>query len=286
MNSARLVTTDPSVLVLAGQEDLVAREVAASIAQSGYALIWLTPADLGTCEWVHHVDDRGVWTSMTTRDRRHIVMGRCSGILNRLTALPSPPFARTDDREYAAMEQHALLTSILAGVDATVVNPVSPPSLAGPVQPLAWWLDAGRQAGLPVRRLRVTTDGRRWRAPAGWEAIHWQVSSTMAPTDRSQPAVPVGPRPVAWAESVRSPRRMWVVDGLAVGEPSPRWKAGAEGLAARCGCTLLEISVAQRGDREWVMVGAEPCPRAVPETVTTLLVQVLVRGAVPCRRSS
>jgi hypothetical protein len=211
-----------------------------------------------------------------------------SGVLNRVAWLPPVPYSRIDDREYAAMERNALHTSVLAGIVAPVVNPVRPPSLSGPMFDPVAWLALAARTGIPVRGMRVTTDGRRWRE-RGWLPLDWRAVTTPG-ADSGIPlhaSVPVGRRPVAWAEPVGPAHRVVVVGNRAYDPPEPRWGERCARLAAAARCPLLEVCLAPRtADASWVVTGADPSPAVLPPDAFNALVELLGAGRAMTDRPS
>jgi hypothetical protein len=281
------------LLILAEASDPVAAGVARRAAEGGAVLRWLTSDHLATARWDHRIDGQvggGAETRLRTADGTTTELGEVLGVLNRLRWLPPVPFASVDDRDYGAMERHALVTSALAALEGTVVNPVSPPSLSGPVLSPVAWTALAAASGLPTRRLRLTTDGRRWPA-RGWEGLDWQ--TVLDPGVEAVPlhqAVPVGRRPVVWAEPVGPPHHVTVVGPDVLGSPDAAWAERCRRLAEAAGCGLLQVTLAQRAAGEdWVVTGAEPTPTVVPPHAVDLLVALLASGtkvATDGRRTS
>jgi hypothetical protein len=255
------------LLVLAEPGDAVAAAVAGRL---GGAARWFTPLDLAAGRWTHRPD--GATTLRTASERIEFADAR--GVLNRVRWLPLVGFRSRADREYAAMERQALLTSVLAGLAGPVVNPVRPPSLSGPALTTAGWLALAARCGLPVAAMLATTDGRRWpgsgRDPAGWRAVfEHDVPETGWPA-----MLPVGRRPVVWAEPVVPAGRAVVVGGSVHG--------GSGGLAEGCrtlsqasGCPLLEVRLGRADDGRTVVTGADPLPQELPPAAVDALVELV-----------
>lgn len=269
------------LLILADRHDIVAAGVAARMSAAGGEWTWLSPLDLATASWTHTVGGGGaVSTRVRTAGGFTADLVAVTGVLNRIAWLPPVPYSSADDRDYAVMERHALHTSVLAGVAAPMANPVRPPSLSGPMLDSVAWLAMAAGARIPVRGMRLTTDGRRWREE-GWVPLDWQAVTTPGgeATIPLHAAVPVGRRPVAWAEPVGPEHLVTVVGDRAYEPPGVEWGRQCATLTAASGCLLLQVALAQRAaDGSWVVVGADPNPAAVPPAAIEALVELLDRG--------
>ena len=82
---------------------------------------------------VHRIGDRVTSTTLVLADGTTIDGERLGVVLNRLSYLVMPLFARAKpvDREYAHMETHALWLSVLSSLECPVVNPTSTRGLVG-----------------------------------------------------------------------------------------------------------------------------------------------------------
>ena len=271
------------LLVLADVGDGVADGVARAATGAGVPWRWLTPADLSMARWVHSLDGSSVRTRMVTADGYDLDLADATGVLNRVSWLLPVALSRPEDREYAMTERHALLTSVLASLTCPVVNPVQPPSLAGPMLDLAGWTALAARCQIPTRGLRATTNGRRWAA-RGWQPLPWRSVLTHGPeaAAASHPAVPTGSRPVVWAEPVGPGPQVTVVGNHVFDAPDPAWQGHARRLAVASGCPLLQISVGARGP-SFVLVGVEPTPAVAPPAAFEALLRLLTAncGSVP-----
>ena len=206
-------------------------------------------------------------------------------MLNRITYLPARRFPRAIDTEYAAMERQALVVSALAALSCPVANRPVGSSLAGPVHTPMHWLATAAAAGIPVRRVRVTMDGRE-APPLGTERSDWEVVlSVGGPDDLPlHPAVPSGHRPVAHAESVEAVGRVSVVGDHALGAPDSVWADRCLALARAGGVMLAVVTLGRRVDGTTVVTGVDSLPHdlgpeAVDALVATLTTRVPVGGA-------
>lgn len=246
-------------------------QVAASVARHlpAAATVWVTPAQMVQATWTHRLDQSGAWFQLRlgarTVDSREV-----TAALNRLRWLPVSGFSQPVDAEYAAMEWQALALSAMATLGERVVNRPCPPSPAGPSWSALEWVRAAGRLGLPVRRLRATTDARRYPGdtddPYPWR--WWLLADPPPgePAQRTSATVPIGPRPIVWVEPVTRPRTSWVVGGQLLGDHRPG-DPDAHALAQAAACSLLRIDLAHTSHGATVLTGADPFPEQVPEEV-------------------
>ena len=271
------------LLILADRDDVVAADVAARTSATGGEWTWLSPLDLATASWTHTVPGGrtgAVATRIRTAGGFTADLASFTGVLNRVAWLPPVPYSSADDRDYALMERHALHTSVLAGIAAPMANPVRPPSLSGPMLDAVAWLALAARARIPARGMRLTTDGRRWREQ-GWVPLDWQAVTTPGgeATIPLHAAVPVGRRPVAWAEPVGPTHRVTVVGDGAYEPPDVEWGRHCVRLTAASGCRLLQVALARRAsDGSWVVIGADPNPAALEPAAVEALVDLMDSG--------
>lgn len=153
-----------TVLVLAGDEDPGAAAVASAVAarRGAHAVTVVSPRQLAVARrWVHTVAPDGTTATEIRLSDGGCVPGSPGAVLNRIDGVTPVRFARANarDRDYAAMELHALFVSWLAGLPCPVVNPVNGNGSAGLLAP-PYWLLAARRAGLPVVRAGRTVGTR------------------------------------------------------------------------------------------------------------------------------
>jgi hypothetical protein len=263
------------LLILAEPDDAVAAAVGGRLRATGRPARWWTPLDLATARWTHRPGGSTVVTTAAGR----IDLATASGVLNRLRWLPPVGFRAQADREYAAMERQALLFSVLAGFRVPVVNPVQPPALAAPVLPVAGWLALAARCGLPVQQLVAATDGRRWPAPApgrsaaGWRGVFEPVLEGVgAAAEPDWPAtLPVGRRPVVWAEPVAPAPGAVVVGRQVFGAAGPLAE-GMLALSAAARAPVLQVQLGLAADGRRVVIGAEPRPARLPDEAVAALI--------------
>lgn len=270
-------------IVVAHPRDRVAAGAAAALAaRVGAAeVVLLGVEELAlAARWAHVQEDNRTRTVVRLPRGRAIDSEAVSGVVNRIRRVVAPRFRRRNDSEYGTMEFFALLLSWLAGLPCRVVNPPSPRGLAGDERSVPQWLRLAGAAGLPTRRLRMTTDGRRFFVPD--LTAHSASAGGWAIGEPLHPAVPVGAGPALFVEPVGDPRRVTVVGEAVFGAPSAEWAAGCRRLARSAGCELLELTIARRADAptEWLVSGANPVPEALTGSELGALADLLAGGRV------
>lgn len=259
-------------LILAEPADPVAGGVARHLPAT--STVWLTPAQLVRATWTHSLDMSGCWfrvrVGARTLDSREV-----TATLNRLRWLPVGGFGSREDGQYAAMEWQALAISALAALGEPVINRPCPPSLTGPSWSAIEWVRAAGRLGLPVRRVRATTDGRR-HPGHGDDAAGWRrwLEQDPQPAEEPRPHIPVGARPIVWVEPVTRARSCWVVGDDLLGDHLPG-DPDARALSQAAACSLLRVDMAQRPDGSTMLTGADPFPDRVPEEVAVSCADVL-----------
>jgi len=180
-------------LVLADEWDQTAARVASQLAtRHGRAAVRsLSPRQLATeVSWSHRVEQHGNTTTLRLADGTSLEDGGLSVVLNRLRFVDPPQFAAASaaDREYAGAELSALLTSWLAGLRCAVVDRPRPPHLSGGWRSTIGWQVLAGEAGLPTRRLRYTTNGRRFAVPGLFPLEPPTATNGAAPGCLAEPA--------------------------------------------------------------------------------------------------
>jgi hypothetical protein len=267
-------------LVLAHIGDDTAAEVALRLRRRvGPARVRVvTPEELVLApSWAHVIDGSGVRTRIRLASGEVIGEPGPLAVFNRLRFVTPIQFdgAATADREYATMELHALVLSWLASMGCPVVNRPSPRGLGGDDRTTLEWLRLASRAGLPVRAMRATTDGRGF-AVAAWPARPYAVRGSPDPGNGGGDdtggtvVLPRGRRPALFAEPVDPERaRLLVVGDRVLADPIleaglAALRAGAQRLAADGDTALLELSLARgttrRGDHQEDPAGGQPAP--------------------------
>ena len=228
--------------------------------------------------WSHRQDGRRVHTLIELADGRRIDSDAIAAVLNRARYTPAPPFPAHRDREYAVMEIFALLVSWLCSLRCPIANPASARGLAGSERSLLEWLRLASSCRLPTRRMRFTTNGRRFHL-AGMQAHQPPVINGRLPGPGLETAVPAGPRPVLFAEQVGPPERVLVIGKAVFGgreQAADRFRR----LATACDCIILEVGIAPTNDRrESVVCYADPFPAHLRDEEVESLAAWLVAAA-------
>lgn len=169
---------------------------------------------------------------MLLRDGSVLDSGGLAGVFNRLRWVPPAPFADARDRDYSVSELSALLLGWLAGLACPVVNPPFPGGWPSPATAPVWAGALAASVGVPARRVRATTDGRRHPTPGWWA------------TEGEQGAV----------------RTVLVAGDQVVGAPDEDWEDGCRRLARTAGLLLAGVRLAGTEGRGWVVDRLDPFP--------------------------
>ncbi|MGN7200329.1 hypothetical protein [Arthrobacter sp. SAFR-044] len=155
MSTAFLVIADPHD----GGAARVTRRLSAL--QGGQGVLQVSPKILSRCEWLHTVSSTGAChTTIGVPDGRTLDDRTLRSVLNRMASPPSVPAFKTasvKDRDYAAAEFQALLTSWLASLGSRVINRTGPGLLAGAYGPPLSWMAHAFASGLKVQVARMAT---------------------------------------------------------------------------------------------------------------------------------
>jgi hypothetical protein len=256
-----------AVLAHRGDADaeLLARELAARA--PGTALIWEDELFLGS-RFTHRLGDGDIRTEIVLAGGRRLDSAALRGLVCRLTHTLPAQFAAAPgpDRDYAAMESHALLLSWLASLRCPVVNPASPRQLGGPALGLLEWFPLAAASGLRSRRIRLLPSG----APppgSGWQAVAADLgsASTAAPIGAESGYAEAGAQ--LWAEPIEGAvAQLLVVGDRVLGGDGGEVAEGCVELARRAACPVLGVHLAAApDDGPRVFCGAETMPRLGPE---------------------
>lgn len=258
------------VLVLANQDDALAAQVASRLAdQLGRSAVSFLRVEelIHHSALVHEVREGRDRTVIRRPDGSTVRSEAVGLVFSRVRQVWPLSFARSEDREYAAMELHALLLSVLSSFPCPVIPRPSPRGLGGPIRSTIEWMHLARLAGLAVPRMRVTTNERRFPA-AGLQRVG--VEAFMAPDDvpawRSGSlsrvaSIPVGARASVLQERVHGFRRVTLIGHEVLGAPSASFAAGCRRLGEIAEIPFLRI-IAGRGehDTRWLVHGASAVP--------------------------
>ena len=234
------MSREPVIVVLAHGHDHGASAVARAIAarRGEDAVLRLSPADLTRAGWTHTIGAGGeVGGAVLTASGHRLAAGGVACVLDRLTAVLPPAFARAEarERDYAAAEMQALVLSWLTGLGCPVIRSPGAVGLSR-----RQWLARAIRAGIPVER---------------------EVAATSA---RLVPGEPVAPsaagRPVEVRDHPGGPLRSVLVAGDRLHGDVDRALAGpCLALAADTGCGLLSLMFAAR------LVDVDPFPPLADE---------------------
>lgn len=220
----------------------MSKDVSTLWAYQGLKARGLEPLELVTIEmlgqgvrWEHRLGSDGVFVDITLGDGRRINNDLVSGVLNRLSWVPSEhlPHVHPGDREYATQELLAFFTSWLNALPRPVLNRPRPPGLSGQLRHVSEWVWMASKAGLPTPDYRQSSCGY------------------VAQLDFEKKAVPIN-TPVT---------TVIVVEGHVVGAQAPlHIREGCRSLAELARTELLGIEFAEGQAGPWTFVGATTFP--------------------------
>ncbi len=219
------------VLVLCELHDTAALWAVGRLQERGISVDLVTAPALGSARrWDHRVDAFGASIEITLGDGRRISSSEPTGVLNRLTYVPTERLARIagTDRGYAIQEMNAFFMSWLQTMPGPMLNRPTPQGLGGAWRHPSIWAVLATQAGLPT---------------ASWR----QSSADMVD--------------VAWQTRPGS-GTMFVVQDQVVGTfglPHYLFEP-CQTLAKLADTALLGIDFAMRDDAVWEVTGASPLP--------------------------
>lgn len=158
------------VLILADPGDVSSDVVGAGLAARACPVRRVGVAELARARW-HHAPEGG-GTALTLPDGVCLDDDRIGVVLNRLDRIDLPRFAAApaDDRDYAAAEFTALLTSWLGGLAVPVANPPGDDDPVGASRHPLGWRVLARDHGLTVGDF-VVASSVRGGACAGLERL-------------------------------------------------------------------------------------------------------------------
>lgn len=202
--------------------------------------------------WEHRISGGDVSIFIEMADCRKIHSQQISGVLNRLTWLPSEHLALANpaDRDYAAQEWTAFFMSWLRGLPPPVLNQASAQGLSGPYFHASEWICRAADAGLATPVYRFSS-----RDPETEQADALAAPGTLVKT-----ALVVGQR--------------------VIGQDIPlHIREGCYLLAQRAGVALLGVDFMA----DWVFAGATPTPDlrlGGRDALDALYAELTVKGAL------
>jgi hypothetical protein len=122
---------------------------------------------------VYRLSDAGGFGSITLADGRVLRPDTITGLVNRVSYLPTEHFARalSADRAYAEAELNAFLLAWINGIAGRVINPPLPAALSGGTFSLPGLTHHAAMAGLPTEVFRASARGFGDATPQ-WPATH------------------------------------------------------------------------------------------------------------------
>jgi len=260
-------------LILAHRSDVSAIAVAAALCRrhpSGACRLVTAEELVLAPRWAHHLDANGIGSQVRLHDGTTLDSAETGVVLHRLHSLDLPQFGGAD-RDYAVAEMSALLQSWLEGFPCPVINPVTTRGFFVNRSPVGW-LALATEAGLPVPRLRLTSNLRRFPAdglpPADGSTL--PVGLSLAGRRFAFLAEPPGPN----AHSV-------LFAGEEVcGDLPPGLLPACRTLARLARTPLLRLHFTSGGRHgvEWLFSNAEPLPVLDAAGLATV-VRLLERAA-------
>lgn len=251
------------IVILALPDDRPALRLAAVLkARYGSEHVALIAGDVLILarRWLHRIENGRVRSEVQLADGQCLTDVPGSVIVNRLCQISLPHFARAKpaDRDYAASELQALLLSWLHALRCPIYNRPSPAGLAGPDFGQLQWLMYAAKAGLPVRRMTFTTNGRRSSAQL---SKPYRAAADLICLEPLDPAAAAS-GPLLYCEDVTSPpESVLIVGDRIVGALPTGLAAPCRDFARSIGCDLLQLWLAQSRDSgEAVVVGVSAFP--------------------------
>ena len=145
------------IVVVGSSHDSVATDLVALWPQAALC----SAEDLVSPGWVwrHAQPASRTWIV----DKKQIADDQVTGVFVRRASVYTEELMTThpDDRAYLASEIHAFLVFVLAATSARVVNPIDEGAFGEAALRPHRWTQLALQLGIPLRPLRVTSEGRR-----------------------------------------------------------------------------------------------------------------------------
>jgi hypothetical protein len=134
------------ILVLAGRQDQAAQRLV-EVWRAHDAQL-LTPADLSSAGWSHHIGDSGPEIAVASEEL--ISVASIAGVVTRLAGVTPAdlPHVVEEDRPYVAAEMNAFLTAWLTQLCCPVINRPATSSLTGAPHAPEGWIALAARAGL------------------------------------------------------------------------------------------------------------------------------------------
>lgn len=220
--------------------------------------------------WAHRVDSGGVVSEVRLHDGCVLRSDETGVVLHRLGSFDLPQFGK-QDRSYAVAEMSALLLSWLEGFPCPVINPVTPRGFCLGRSPVRW-LALAAEAGLPLPRMRLTSNLRRFPADG------------LQSADSSLPSVtfPIAGRSAAFLAEPPGPETHSVLlAGEDVcGDLPPGLLSACRAFARLADALVLRLNFTSGGRHgpRWIFSSAEPIP-VLDANELSAVVQLMERVA-------
>jgi hypothetical protein len=149
------------LLILCEEQDSSALWAAAALRLRGFAPQLVTGMDLSqVVQWQHRVSSNGADWEMRLQDGVCIRSHEITGMLNRLSFIPSAWLRSVGgtDRDYAQQEMQAFYLSWLYAVQCKKLNAPTPQGLCGNWRHPSVWAGLAAKSGLPVKPFRQTSN--------------------------------------------------------------------------------------------------------------------------------
>ena len=242
-------------LILAHRWDTSAAAVAAALRRrhpAGESRLVTLEELIFAPSWAHRVDSGGAVSEVRLHDGVVLRSEETGVVLHRLGSFDLPQFGGPD-RTYAVAEMSALLLSWLEGFPCPVINPVTPRGFCLG-RSLVRWLALAAEAGLPLPRLRLTSNLRRFPADG------------LQPADGSIPsaAFPIAGRSAAFLAEPPGPdtHTVLLAGDEVCGDLPPGLLPACRAFARLAGAPLLRVSFTSGGSYgpRWIFSSADPIP--------------------------
>ena len=230
--------------------------------------------------WHHRLAKSAITSEVHLADGTLLRSENIGVVFNRLRTVSMPHFPREEDREYAAMEMHALLLSWLKSLPCPVINSASPQGLGAHAHSQFVWLALAARAGLSVRGCHLTTNSRRF--PENGYVPHrrvylaggqetWQLEPTIVPS--------LGIQPVFYLEALHAERQKVLIAGErvlgALGQP---YASELQQLRELTGCEVLQAEFGRpeaSNSQDWKVTAVSAFPNAETMAEVNVLAALL-----------
>jgi hypothetical protein len=234
------------LLIVTNQYDYTADAVAALWGRRDVRI--MRPLDLSVCGWSYRPGE--VESSRFVAGGTSAGAGEVTGVLTRMACVFESDLGHIHpaDRCYVASEMTALLLAWLTELSVPVINRPTATCLCGPLWSQERWLNEASKLGIPV------LESRR----------------CVGPPDGSPPQSSLQDNESAQMRA----SRFTVVDGVAIGAPTPDCENLAQRLSDYADCRLLSVHV-RDGGSGYALAGVDVWPEITPPAVADALLSAL-----------